>query len=80
MVAGAATLNLRNLVLGAVMRPRLEGSRLSRALRSWFLTDEAVGLAILSGVDASRAAPVDALSLMPGTCPPVRQLSRRLPC
>ena len=63
MVAGAATLNVRNLVLGAVMRPRLEGSRLSRALRSWFLTDEAVGLAILSGADASRVLVVSGLML-----------------
>ncbi|MDQ3619870.1 MAG: AzlC family ABC transporter permease [Actinomycetota bacterium] len=33
LIAGAATLNLRNLVLGAVMRPRIAGGRQSE--RRW---------------------------------------------
>ena len=63
LLAGAATLNVRNLVLGAVMRPRLEGSTFDRAARSWFLTDEAVGLAIVSGADASRVLVVSGVML-----------------
>lgn len=45
----ASSLNVRNLLLGAVMRPRLGGSRAKRAGLGWFLTDEAVGLALASG-------------------------------
>ena len=63
LLAGATTLNVRNLVLGAVMRPRLEGSTLHRAGRAWFLTDEAVGLAIVSGADASRVLVVSGVML-----------------
>ena len=54
VVAGAAALNLRNLVLGAVIRPRLEGSAMRRGALGWFLTDEAAGLALASRGDASR--------------------------
>ena len=53
LFAGAATLNLRNLVLGAVVRPRVDRGPLKRGLMAWFLTDEAAGLAIVSGADAS---------------------------
>ena len=53
LLAGALTLNLRNLVLGAVLRPRVKGSPLRRAALSWFLTDEAAGLAIASDEDAT---------------------------
>ena len=53
LVAGAATLNLRNIVLGAVVRPRVDASPVRRGLMAWFLTDEAAGLAITAGVDAS---------------------------
>jgi predicted branched-subunit amino acid permease len=53
LVAGAATLNLRNVVLGAVVRPRVDAPPLRRGLMAWFLTDEATGLAITAGVDAS---------------------------
>ena len=55
LIAGAATLNLRNLALGAVMRPRIGGSPQKRAGIAWFLTDEAVGLALLSDGEAGRA-------------------------
>ena len=54
LIAGAATLNLRNLVLGAVMRPRIAGGPAKRAGMAWFLTDEAVGLSLAPGVDAGR--------------------------
>lgn len=49
LVAGAATLNLRNVVLGAVVRPRVDAPPLKRGLMAWFLTDEATGLAITAG-------------------------------
>ncbi len=49
LIAGAATLNLRNLVLGAVMRPRIAGGPAKRAGMARFLTDEAVGLTLASG-------------------------------
>jgi predicted branched-subunit amino acid permease len=54
LLAGATTLNLRNLVLGAVLRPRISGGPLRRAMAGWFLTDEAAGLALMSTRDASR--------------------------
>jgi predicted branched-subunit amino acid permease len=41
-------LNLRNLVLGAVLRPRVSAGPLARAGLGWFLTEEAVGLALAS--------------------------------
>jgi predicted branched-subunit amino acid permease len=54
LVAGAATLNLRNVALGAVMRPRIRRRPVERAGLAWFLTDEAVGLSLASGADAAR--------------------------
>jgi predicted branched-subunit amino acid permease len=54
LVGGALTLNLRNLALGAVMRPRVQRRPIERAGLAWFLTDEAVGLSIASGGDAAR--------------------------
>jgi predicted branched-subunit amino acid permease len=54
LVGGAATLNLRNLALGAVMRPRIQRRPIERAGLAWFLTDEAVGLSLASGADAAR--------------------------
>jgi predicted branched-subunit amino acid permease len=53
LVAGAMTLNLRNLVLGAVLRPRVQQSPARRAALGWFLTDEAAGLALASDDDAT---------------------------
>lgn len=61
LIAGAAvpallltalTLNLRHLVLGAVLRPSLGTSRARRAFMAWFLLDETFGFAV-----AARAAP-----------------------
>jgi predicted branched-subunit amino acid permease len=54
LVGGAVTLNLRNLALGAVMRPRIQRPLIERAGLAWFLTDEAVGLSLASGADAAR--------------------------
>jgi predicted branched-subunit amino acid permease len=41
-------LNARNLVLGAVLRQRLEDSPLRRAALAWFMVDESFGLAVAS--------------------------------
>jgi len=45
----AIALNVRHIVLGAVLRPRVEGSPLRRALLAWFMLDESFGLAVASG-------------------------------
>ncbi len=54
LVGGALTLNLRNLALGAVMRPRVQRRPIERAGLAWFLTDEAVGLSLASGADGAK--------------------------
>ena len=48
IVLTAIALNLRHIVLGAVLRPRLAGSPLRRALLAWFMLDESFGLALAS--------------------------------
>ena len=48
----AATLNLRHLVMGAVLRPRLTGSRLRRAALAFFLLDETLGFAVAAAEEA----------------------------
>jgi predicted branched-subunit amino acid permease len=48
VLAAAATINLRNLLLGAVLRPRLGAGPLRRAGLAWFLLDESFGLALTS--------------------------------
>lgn len=53
VLAGAMTLNLRNVVLGAVISPRIEGGPVRRGALAWFLTDEAAGLALASGAGAA---------------------------
>jgi predicted branched-subunit amino acid permease len=50
----AGTLNLRHLVLGAVLRARLGHSRRRRALLAFFLLDESFGFAIAAGDAAAR--------------------------
>lgn len=50
----AATLNLRHLVMGAVLRPRLRGSAARRAALSFFLLDETFGFAVAAGESADR--------------------------
>lgn len=54
VVAGAFTLNLRNLLMGAVLRPCIHASTLRRAGLAWFLTDEATGLALTSEDEAEE--------------------------
>ena len=54
LLGAAVTLNLRHLLLGAVMRPRIRRGPLARAGLAWFLTDEAVGLALASRTEATR--------------------------
>lgn len=53
IVLTALALNTRHLVLGAVLRPRVEGSSLRRAILAWFLLDESFGLAVAAGRRAS---------------------------
>lgn len=50
----AVVLNLRHVVMGAVVRPWLTGSRLKRALLAFFLLDETFGFTVAA---AERAAP-----------------------
>lgn len=50
----ALTLNLRHLVLGAVLRPYVGGSRARRAALSFFLLDETFGFALAAGEAAER--------------------------
>jgi predicted branched-subunit amino acid permease len=54
LLLAALTLNLRNLVLGAVVRPRITAPPLHRAVLSWFLVDETVGLALQPARNAAR--------------------------
>lgn len=50
----ALALNLRHLVLGALLRPRLRVSTSRRAGLAWFLVDETFGLAYASGRQVAR--------------------------
>lgn len=58
VVITALALNARNLVLGAVLRHRLHGSRVRRAALSWFLVDESFGLAVAAPHHAAIVLPV----------------------
>jgi len=49
IIVTAIALNARHVVLGMILRPRLEGSTLRRALTAWFLIDESFGLALTAG-------------------------------
>jgi predicted branched-subunit amino acid permease len=51
----ALALNLRHVVLGAVLRPRIGASRLRRAALAFFLVDETFGFAVAAGHAAERA-------------------------
>jgi predicted branched-subunit amino acid permease len=48
IIVTVAALNARNLVLGAALRPRVDGGRLRRVVLSFFLIDESFGLAMAS--------------------------------
>ena len=54
VLALALTLNMRHVLLGAVVRPRVEGGTLRRMLVSWFLLDESFGIAVSSKGEAGR--------------------------
>jgi predicted branched-subunit amino acid permease len=60
LLLSTAVLNLRHLVLGAVMRPRVEASPLRRALLAFFLVDETFGFAVAAG---NAAEPRDAAAV-----------------
>jgi predicted branched-subunit amino acid permease len=53
LIAGAVTLNVRHLLLGAVLRTRIKASVSRRARLAWWLLDETVGLALTQPGDAS---------------------------
>lgn len=46
--------NMRNLLLGTIIRPLVPRGPLQRALRAWFLIDETVGLALADKQTADR--------------------------
>jgi predicted branched-subunit amino acid permease len=54
VLATAAILNVRHLMMGAVLRSSLGSSRLKRALLAWFLLDESFGFTMLA---AERVPP-----------------------
>ena len=49
IIVTAIALNTRHVVLGMIVRPRLTGSTVRRALTAWFLIDESFGLALTAG-------------------------------
>jgi predicted branched-subunit amino acid permease len=57
ILATVALLNVRHLMMGAVLRSSLGPSRLKRALLAWFLLDESFGFTMVA---ASRTQPGDA--------------------
>ena len=71
LLAAALTLNVRHVLLGAVLRPRIHASLLARAGAAWFLLDETVGLALTREGDAARilwrAGPVCYVAWLAGT-------------
>jgi len=71
LLAAALTLNVRHILLGAVLRPRIHKSPLQRAGAAWFLLDETVGLALTRHDDAARilwrAGPVCYAAWVAGT-------------
>ncbi|HEX6475562.1 MAG TPA: AzlC family ABC transporter permease [Candidatus Limnocylindria bacterium] len=54
ILATVALLNVRHLLMGAVLRSSLGPSRLKRALLAWFLLDESFGFTMMA---ASRTEP-----------------------
>ncbi|HZA40695.1 MAG TPA: AzlC family ABC transporter permease [Actinomycetota bacterium] len=71
LLAAAVTLNVRHVLLGAVLRSRIHSSPLKRAGAAWFLLDETVGLALTREGDAARilwrAGPVCYVAWLGGT-------------
>jgi predicted branched-subunit amino acid permease len=54
LVMSALTVNLRNLLLGALVRPHVRLDAPRRAGLAWFLLDETTGFALAAERDASR--------------------------
>lgn len=61
ILLAACGLNMRHVLLGAILRPRVRGGALRRALLAWFLVDESFGLAVTSEGDAGRPLMVSGL-------------------
>jgi predicted branched-subunit amino acid permease len=68
----AAILNVRHLVMGAVLRPLLGQSRLRRGLLAWFMLDETFGFTIVAvgriPPGAEREAVAERTLLVTGMC------------
>jgi predicted branched-subunit amino acid permease len=68
----AAILNVRHLVMGAVLRPTLGPSRLRRGLLAWFMLDETFGFTIVAAERMSpgpeREAIAERTLLLTGLC------------
>ncbi|HET6745194.1 MAG TPA: AzlC family ABC transporter permease [Candidatus Limnocylindria bacterium] len=56
VLATAAILNVRHLMMGAVLRSSLGPSRLKRALLAWFLLDESFGFTMLAAERVPQGA------------------------
>lgn len=63
LIAAAATLNARHLLLGAALRPRLAISPVRRAVLAWFMIDESFGLTM-----AAKTHPVATLAITGALC------------
>lgn len=72
LLATAAILNVRHLVMGAVLRPHLGQSRVKRAMLAWFLLDESFGFTVLAAErvepGAQRTAVAEHTLLITGLC------------
>jgi predicted branched-subunit amino acid permease len=68
----AAILNVRHLVMGAVLRPVLGPSRLRRGLLAWFMLDETFGFTIVAAervaAGPERQAVAERTLLVTGIC------------
>jgi predicted branched-subunit amino acid permease len=68
----AAILNVRHLIMGAVLRTSLGPSRVRRALLAWFLLDESFGFTVLAAGRVEPGPPREAVAehtlLVTGIC------------
>jgi predicted branched-subunit amino acid permease len=70
LIAAALTLNARHVLLGAVLRPRIQKSAIKRAGLAWFLVDETTGLALNARNPAATLLSRDARVTSPGFAEP----------
>ncbi|HEY7847457.1 MAG TPA: AzlC family ABC transporter permease [Candidatus Limnocylindria bacterium] len=72
ILATVALLNVRHLLMGAVLRPSLGPSRLKRALLAWFLLDESFGFTMVAAErtppGAARIEVAERTLLITGLC------------